>query len=127
MADVIETPLRLFAELTTTGALAGKYQLEFQRRVEVDGKEVVPAAHMSKDITPEEGAAILESEAASLAAQVQALSQQVAAQQMEIAAMSNRALTAEAAAATLMATIREADRSWDEKVAPLINPQETVQ
>lgn len=123
MAEIIETPLRLIAELTTSGALTGKYQLEFQRRVEVDGKEVVPAAHMTKDITPEEGAAILASEAANLAAQVQALSQQ-------IADLQGKVKSAEAIAADAMqvvAAIREADRSWDERVGNLINPQPTVQ
>lgn len=124
MADIIETPLRLFAELTPAGALAGHYQLEFQRRVEVDGKEIVPAAHMTKDLTPEEGAAILSSDAAKLAAQVQALNQQVAELQGQIKA-------AEAVAANAMqivAAVREADRNWTEKVGNLINPaQETVQ
>jgi len=124
MADIIETPLRLIAELTQTGALAGHYQLEFQRRVEVDGKEIVPAAHMTKDLTPEEGAAILASEAASLAAQVQTLNQQVATLQSEVRAAENIA----ANAMQVVSAIREADRTWDEKVAHLLNPtQETVQ
>lgn len=78
MADVIETPLRLFAELTTGGALAGRYQLEFQRRIEVNGVEIVPAAVMIKDLTAEQGAQIVGTDAANLASQVQTLSAQIA-------------------------------------------------
>lgn len=78
MADVIETPLRLFAELTTSGALAGRYQLEFQRRIEVNGVEIVPASIMVKDLTAKEGAEIVGTDAANLASQVQALSAQIA-------------------------------------------------
>ena len=93
MADVIETPLRLIAELTTSGALAGRYQLEFQRRIEVNGVEIVPAAVMVKDLTPEEGAAIVNTEAANLASQVQALSAQLAearaTSQAEVAQLTN--------------------------------------
>ena len=125
MADVIETPLRLIAELTTDGTLAGRYQLEFQRRIEVDGKEVVPPAHMTRELTAEEGAAILNSNAAQLAGQVQALNAQIASERITAAEAVKAADVA--ATARVVAAFRQADAAWDEQVSGILNSQETIQ
>lgn len=119
MADVIETPLRIIAELTTGGALAGRYQLEFQRRVEVNGVEIVPASVMVKDLTAEEGAGIINTEAAQLAGQVQALSAQIAteraASQAQIDALSTELAQARSEASSARAIV--------EAVQKAANPQ----
>ena len=81
----IDTPLRLLCELTPGKTLAGHYQLEVQRRVEVTGFEVAPARIVVVDITPEQGAAILASDAADLAAQVQTAHAQIADMQVQVA------------------------------------------
>lgn len=109
MANIIDTPLRLFVELTPQGAVAGHYQLEFQRRVEVDGAEVVPAAVKVRDLTSDEGAAIVGGDAAAKAAQVQSLSAQVQTLRDQLAAKT--ADLAEAIEA--LRAVAAADAAWD--------------
>lgn len=109
MADIIDTPLRLFAELKTDRTLAGHYQLEMQRRVEDAGKEIVPPSIKIVDLTPEEGAAILGAGAADKAAEVQSLNAQFDGFRATIAALEARLARAVAA----LNAVAAADASWD--------------
>ena len=109
MADVIDTPLRLIAELTIGGALAGRYQLEFQRRVEDNGVEIVPPSVRTRELTSDEGAAILNTDASGKAAEVQALSQQVASLQNTETDLRARL----AAALDALRAVARADGEWE--------------
>lgn len=105
----VDTPLRLFAELTVEKTLAGRYMVETQRRTEVNGVELAPPRIVVLDITPEEGAAILASDAAGKAAEVQALHAQVGVLQEQVA---DQAKKLEQAKAALLA-VAGADHAWD--------------
>jgi len=126
--QVIDTPLRLFAELDLNGSLAGRFQQEFQRQVKNDdGAEVMAPQILVKDLTSEEGAAVLESEAANKAAQIQALSKQIAAcqEQLKAQAEAASALVAklQAEVQTLKAFVsatKDANQAWDTTVLPLL-------
>ena len=109
MANVIDTPLRMICELTLQGALAGRYQLEFQRRVEDNGVEIVPPSVRTRDLTSDEGAAILNTDASGKAAEVQALSQQVADLQDVESDLRKRL----AAALEALRAVARADGEWD--------------
>ena len=109
MADVIDTPLRMFAELRTDGTLAGRYQLEFQRRVEQDGAEIVPVAIKVRDLTSEEGAAIIGGDAAGKAAENLAINAQVDGLRAQITGLTARL----AAAVEALRKVAQADEAWD--------------
>lgn len=68
-----DTPLRLFCELTPDKQLAGHYQIEVARAYADD-------LTLTKvlDLTPEDAAAILNTDNARMAASFQALNQQIA-------------------------------------------------
>lgn len=80
--NVIETPLRLFCELTLEGALSGNYTYEFQRQVtDADGNEVVRPQIMTRDMSAEEAVAVLQTGSAEKAAEIKALHAQIASMQ----------------------------------------------
>ena len=78
MADVIDTPLRLFCEMTVDRRLAGRYQLEVQRRVEENGAEIVGAQIKVIDVSAQDAAAIINTDAARITADLQAAHAQIA-------------------------------------------------
>jgi hypothetical protein len=110
----------MFAELKLDGTLAGRYQLEFQRRVEQDGVEIVPVAIKVRDLTSEEGAEIIGGDAAGKAAEVLAFNAQVVSLREEIENLtaSTKAeidglKTRLAAAVDALRKVAEADTAWD--------------
>lgn len=123
MADIIDTPLRLFAELTLAGELAGRYQLEFQRRVEVDGVEVVPVAIKVRDLTTEEGAAIINSDVATKTAELLTLNETVqgirdaaSTKEAELRSEIARLAGELGAAKSALTLVANADAAWDANV-----------
>lgn len=104
-----DTPLRLFCELTPDKQLAGHYQIEVARAYADD-------LTLTKvlDLTPEDAAAILNTDNARMAASFQALNQQIATERDASAAVLKAANDQIAAhAATIMAQTTELSAKSD--------------